>query len=129
MILLSLRDVGVAVEVELTADQRAELQALTTGTEVSAAVGTRARIVLWHAEGRMKKDVAPPEGLSTLGFDPARFQTEPPACYRASWQLTGPDFHRQATTSLRPRSTTRVHLQVCWTHEGARLPAAAGFWC
>nr|WP_263399669.1 hypothetical protein [Saccharopolyspora pogona] len=22
---------------------------------------------------------------STLSFDPARFQTKPPACYRASW--------------------------------------------
>jgi hypothetical protein len=43
----------------------------------------------------------PLTGLSTLGFDPTRFQTEPPACYRASWQLPGPDFHRQATTSLR----------------------------
>src|SRR5437764_15371341 len=42
----------------------------------------------------------PPKGLSTLGFDPTRFQTEPPACYRASWQLPGPDSHRQATTSL-----------------------------
>jgi hypothetical protein len=31
----------------------------------------------------------PPTGLSTLGFDPARYQTEPPACYRASWQLPG----------------------------------------
>ena len=26
----------------------------------------------------------PPKGHSTLGFDPTRFQTEPPACYRAS---------------------------------------------
>jgi hypothetical protein len=43
----------------------------------------------------------PPTRLSTLGFDPARFQTEPPACYRASWQLPGPDSHRQATTSFR----------------------------
>jgi len=42
----------------------------------------------------------PPPWLSTLGFDPARFQTEPPACYRASWQLPGPDSHRQATTSF-----------------------------
>ena len=41
-----------------------------------------------------------PEELSTLGFDPARFPAEPPACYRASWQLPGPDLHRQATTSL-----------------------------
>ena len=41
-----------------------------------------------------------PKGLSTLGFDPTRFQTEPPACYRASWQLPGRDSHPQATTSL-----------------------------
>ena len=46
------------------------------------------------------RSLAPPKGLSTLGFDPTRFQTEPPACYRASWQLPGPDSHRQATTSL-----------------------------
>src|SRR4051812_34384776 len=43
----------------------------------------------------------PIKGLLTLGSDPTRFQTEPPACYRASWQLPGPDSHRQATTSLR----------------------------
>jgi hypothetical protein len=43
----------------------------------------------------------PLAGLLTLGFDPTRFQTGPPACYRASWQLPGPDSHRQATTSFR----------------------------
>ena len=42
----------------------------------------------------------PPTRLLTLGFDPARFQTEPPACYRASWQLPGRDSHPLATTSL-----------------------------
>ena len=57
----------------------------------------------------------------TLGFDPTRFQTEPPACYRASWQLPGPDFHRQATTSLRPEITYTVHLQFCWAHERSGL--------
>ncbi len=41
----------------------------------------------------------PLAGLSTLGFDPTRYRTEPPSCYRASWQLPGPDSHRQATTS------------------------------
>ena len=51
----------------------------------------------------------PPQGLLTLGSGPARFQTTPPACYRASWQLPGPDSHRQATTSLRTtRSTTTL---------------------
>jgi len=42
----------------------------------------------------------PPTGLSTLGFDPARYQTEPPACYRAPWQLPGRDSHPLAAASL-----------------------------
>jgi hypothetical protein len=50
----------------------------------------------------------PPTGLSTLDFDPARFQTEPPACYRASWQLPGPDSHRQATTSTQSDQPTSM---------------------
>src|SRR2546425_7940763 len=54
----------------------------------------------------------PLTGLLTLGSDPARFQTEPPACYRASWQLPGPDFHRQATTSLRTRRTPWHYVTV-----------------
>jgi transposase len=46
-----------------------------TSTEVSAAVGTRARIVLWHAEGRMKKDIAVLAGVSrpTVDLWPARY--------------------------------------------------------
>src|SRR6266536_1416754 len=60
-----------------------------------------------HAADR---SVAPPEGLLTLGFDPARFPTEPPACYRASRQLPGRDSHPLATTSFcwirSPHSTT-----------------------
>src|SRR6266511_2606093 len=60
-----------------------------------------------HAADR---SVAPPEALSTLGSDPARLQTEPPACYRASWQPPGRDSHPLATTSLRwirsPHNTT-----------------------
>ena len=54
----------------------------------------------------------PLTGLLTLGSDPARFQTEPPACYRASWQLPGPDFHRQATTSLRTRRSPWHYVTV-----------------
>jgi hypothetical protein len=42
----------------------------------------------------------PLEGLLTLGFDPARFQAAPPACYRAPWRLPGSDFHQLATASL-----------------------------
>jgi hypothetical protein len=54
----------------------------------------------------------PLTGLLTLGSGPARFQTKPPACYRASWQLPGPDFHRQATTSLRTRRTPWHYVTV-----------------
>src|SRR3954452_9827814 len=61
--------VWLAVRVDLTAEQDAELRALTTGTEVSAAVGTRARIVLWHAEGRMKKDIAVLAGVARPTWD------------------------------------------------------------
>ena len=42
----------------------------------------------------------PPKGLLTLRFDPGRFPPTSAACYRASWQLPGPDLPRQATTSL-----------------------------
>src|SRR5215218_2219962 len=41
-----------------------------------------------------------PNGCLTLRFDPTRFPAKPAACYRASWQLPGPDLPRQATTSL-----------------------------
>src|SRR3954462_6295717 len=61
--------VWLAVSVELTADQCAELRALTTSSEVSAAVGTRARIVLWHAEGRLKKDIAALAGVTRPTVD------------------------------------------------------------
>jgi len=47
------------------------------------------------------RSVASPNGAFDAGLDPARFQTKPPACSRASWQLPGPDSHRQATTSFR----------------------------
>ena len=53
-----------------------------------------------HATDR---PVAPPIGLLTLGFDAGRFPPTPPVCYRASWQLPGPDLHRQAMTSLRSK--------------------------
>src|SRR3954447_15019582 len=53
------------------------------------------------ASGRQDEGQGPlsrsPERLLTLGFDPARFPTEPPACYRASWQLPGRDSHPLAT--------------------------------
>ena len=68
----------------------------------------------------------PLTGLSTLGFDTRRFPLMPPACYRASWQLPGPDSHRQATTSLRltinhlTRSTSSL-LDAQWNKIEHRL--------
>jgi transposase len=59
----------LAVEVDLTAGQRDELRALMTSSEVSAAVGARARIVLWHAEGRMKRDITVLAGVSRPTVD------------------------------------------------------------
>jgi hypothetical protein len=58
----------------------------------------------------------PLQGLLTLGSDPARFQTEPPACYRASWQLPGRDSHPQATTSLCSDQVTRSTTSKRWAH-------------
>jgi transposase len=47
-------DAGVV----LTEEQFAELRGVVHSRDVSAVVATRARIVLWMAEGRMRKDVA-----------------------------------------------------------------------
>jgi transposase len=64
--------------VELTADQRAELRALVNSAEVSALVATRARIVLWWAEGRRKVEIASLAGVSrpTVDLWLARFDTD-----------------------------------------------------
>src|SRR5213596_3325669 len=55
--------------VELTDEQRIELRALTNSPDVAATVATRARIVLWHNEGRQKKDVAALAGVSRPTVD------------------------------------------------------------
>ncbi len=54
---------------ELTADERAELRDLVNSADVPATVGTRARIVLWRAEGRLKKDIAVLAGVSRPTVD------------------------------------------------------------
>jgi transposase len=64
--------------VELTVEQRAELRALVNSPDVPATVATRARIVLWCAEGRQKKEVAALAGVSrpTVDLWLARYATE-----------------------------------------------------
>jgi transposase len=55
--------------VELTEEQISELRAVTNSRDVSAAVATRARIVLWTAEGRMRKDIGALAGVSLPTVD------------------------------------------------------------
>ena len=55
--------------VELAADQRDELRALVNSSEVTALVATRARIVLWWAEGRAKVEIAALAGVSRPTVD------------------------------------------------------------
>jgi hypothetical protein len=55
--------------VELEADERKELRALTNGTDTPAPVATRARIVLWWTEGRQKKEIAALAGVSRPTVD------------------------------------------------------------
>ena len=54
---------------ELTMDQRVELQAVVKSADVPAPVATRARVVLWCAEGRLKKQIAELAGVSRPTVD------------------------------------------------------------
>ena len=53
----------------MTSDQRAEFAALVNSAGVAASVATRARIVLWRAEGRPKVEVAALAGVSRPTVD------------------------------------------------------------
>jgi hypothetical protein len=71
----------------------------------------------------------PPKGLSTLRFDAGRFPPTPAACYRASWQLPGPDSHRLADTSLRVdylNATTSKGDITSRTHAAGHTKSALG---
>jgi transposase len=67
-----------AGRVELSIEQQSELRALVNSPDVSAAIATRARIVLWRAEGRLKKEVAALAGVSrpTVDLWLGRYETE-----------------------------------------------------
>ncbi|TDD33696.1 IS630 family transposase [Saccharopolyspora elongata] len=54
---------------ELSTGEEAELRAVTNSRDVPARVATRARIVLWCAEGRRKKEVAVLAGVSRPTVD------------------------------------------------------------
>ena len=55
--------------VVLTQEQVAELRAVVNSRDVSASVATRARIVLWTAEGKRRKDVGELAGVSLPTVD------------------------------------------------------------
>jgi transposase len=54
---------------ELSSEQAAELRALAMSRDVPAVVAMRARIVLWSAEGRLRKDIAELAGVSLPTVD------------------------------------------------------------
>src|SRR3954471_22316471 len=56
--LVALCDWFVDPGVMLSEEQAAELRGVVNSRDVPAVVATRARIVLWMAEGRRRKDVA-----------------------------------------------------------------------
>lgn len=58
-----------AVGVELTDEQVAELRAVAISRDVSGAVATRVRIVLWTAEGWRRKDIGELAGVSLPTVD------------------------------------------------------------
>jgi hypothetical protein len=76
-----------------------------------------------HAADRI---LAPPEGLSTLGSDPTRFQMKPPVCYRATLAATRTGLTPASDDELtNHQSPTRGDLLFCWTHGINHL----GGWC
>ena len=54
---------------DLTVEDRCELVALVNGRDVPAVVATRARIVLWWADGQRKKDIAALAGVTRPTVD------------------------------------------------------------
>jgi transposase len=66
------------LQMDLTADQLAELQAILRSADTSAVVVTRARIMLWYAEHRPKKQIAELAGVSrpTVDLWIRRYQAE-----------------------------------------------------
>ena len=54
---------------DLSSEQMAELRELAGSRDVPADVALRARIVLWSAEGRLRKDIAELAGVSLPTVD------------------------------------------------------------
>ncbi len=106
------------------------LQSRVCTASVAFAVRFAARLSLCDLTTRQAslhatdRPVAPPVGLLTLGFDAGRFPPTPPVCYRASWQLPGPDLHRQAMTSL--RSKDQLQHQPHLRSTGRTVGSSAG---
>jgi hypothetical protein len=101
---------------------------------VAFAVNAAARLLLLPPEGgplttrqasldAADRRVAPPTGLSTLGFDPTRFQAEPPACYRAILAATRAGLSPAGDDELMLEWLTSDHLQL-WARARSGLAHA-----
>jgi hypothetical protein len=66
----------------------------------------------------------PLTGLLTLGSGPARFQTKPPACYRASWTLGRVDV---AGVELAPPTGPPLQDQECCASLASEVAEVVGW--
>ncbi|MFB9931842.1 helix-turn-helix domain-containing protein [Amycolatopsis halotolerans] len=100
---------GVGWVVELTADEHAELRDLDNSPDVPATVGIRARIVLWRAEGRLKKEIADWAGVSrpTVDLWLTRYAADGVAGLMDHCRGAG---RVQVPASTRPRVLALTHL-------------------
>ena len=99
-------DAGLVV---LTEERTAELRAVVNSRDVSAATATRARIVLWMAEGKRRKDDGELAGVSLPTVDRwvRRYAADGLTCLE---ELQRGEPHEQITTygrSSRARSSCR----------------------
>jgi transposase len=119
--------VVLAGGVELTAAQQAELRGLVNSPDVPATVGTRARIVLWRAEGKQKKDIAAWVGMSrpTVDLWLARYTADGIAGLLDHRRGAG---HEQVPASIRARvlalSRTSPPVESGLSHWSSREMAA-----
>ncbi|MFI5800100.1 helix-turn-helix domain-containing protein [Streptomyces sp. NPDC051677] len=89
----------------------AELRELAGSRDVPAVVALRARIVLWSAEGRRRKDIAELAGVAPLTVDRCKSRY-------AEWGVAGLEDKRRGgpRTEVSPCSWTLVGYaaRVCW---------------
>ncbi len=94
-------------------DQLEELRELTYCADVPATVGGRARIVLWYAENRPKKEIATMAGVSrpTVDLWLARYAAEGVAvCWSASGAPDGSRLRRASVPGFSQQPAARRRM-------------------